>query len=108
MEIFSLLPARVFETKRTATKTVAVLVAAELGFEPRQTESESVVLTVTLFGNVFFNAVYLITFFLVCQEKSEKKKAEKMKIILKNPFYCAMMRETREIETNNNLGKDSL
>ncbi len=27
--------------------------AAELGFEPRQTESESVVLTVTLFGNIF-------------------------------------------------------
>ncbi len=26
--------------------------AAELGFEPRQTESESVVLTVTLFGNI--------------------------------------------------------
>ncbi len=46
-----------------------LFMAAELGFEPRQTESESVVLTVTLFGNVF-NADYLITFHFICQGES--------------------------------------
>ena len=31
-----------------------LFLAAEEGFEPSQTESESVVLTVTLFGNIHF------------------------------------------------------
>ena len=33
--------------------------AAEEGFEPSQTESESVVLTVTLFGNIFLTPMIL-------------------------------------------------
>ena len=43
--------------------------AAELGFEPRQTESESVVLTVTIFGNVFWNSNYSNRKNSICQEK---------------------------------------
>ncbi len=66
-----------------------IFLAAELGFEPRQTESESVVLTVTLFGNVIFNADYDIIFFPICQEFIPIffKKRQKIKNILELLFF---------------------
>ncbi len=69
--------------------------AAELGFEPRQTESESVVLTVTLFGNNF-NDDYITTFPVFCQVKFLLFLGKSFKSFLKLFFCCDKMKKKQE------------
>ena len=70
------------EKKKKNEAVASFFLAAELGFEPRQTESESVVLTVTLFGNVDFQR-RLYYHILLRLSRENREKNERILFVVK-------------------------